>query len=66
MSLRALAGAVHCDASYLSKALRGLKPCGPKLARDIDTALEAGGEIIQAAASSDPVKAPARRKRWTS
>jgi hypothetical protein len=56
MSLRALAGAVHCDASYLSKALRGLKPCGLKLARDIDTALEAGGEIIQAAASSDPVK----------
>jgi hypothetical protein len=56
MSLRALAGAVHCDASYLSKSLRGLKPCGPRLARDIDKALEAGGEIIQAAVGSDPVK----------
>jgi hypothetical protein len=56
MSLRALAGAVHCDASYLSKALRGLKPCGPKLARDIDEALEAGGEVIQAAAGSGLVR----------
>jgi hypothetical protein len=56
MSLRALAGAVHCDASYLSKALRGLKPCGPKLARDIDEALEAKGEVIQAAAGRGPAK----------
>jgi tetratricopeptide (TPR) repeat protein len=56
MSLRALASAMHCDASYLSKALRGLKPCGPKLARDIDTALEAGGEVIQAAAGGHPAK----------
>jgi hypothetical protein len=53
MSLRALAVAVHYDASYLSKALRGIKPCGPKLARDIDEALAAGGEIIRAAAGSD-------------
>ena len=50
MSLRALAQAVHCDASYLSKALRGIKPFGPKLARDIDTALAANGEIIREAA----------------
>lgn len=56
MSLRALARAVHCDASYLSKALRGLKPCGPRLARDIDEALQAGGEVIQAAADSAPAK----------
>lgn len=56
MSLRALAGAVHCDASYLSKALRGVKPCGPRLARDIDTVLEAGGEVVQAAADRDPAK----------
>jgi hypothetical protein len=54
MSLRDLASAVHYDASYLSKALRGIKPCGPKLARNIDEALEAGGEIIQIAAGSDP------------
>jgi hypothetical protein len=44
---------VHCDASYLSKILRGFKPCGPKLAGDIDKALAAGGEIIRAAARSD-------------
>jgi tetratricopeptide (TPR) repeat protein len=56
ISLRALASAVHCDASYLSKALRGLKPCGPKLAHDIDRALEARGEVIQAAADSDSAK----------
>jgi tetratricopeptide (TPR) repeat protein len=53
MSLRALAKAVHHDASYLSKVLRGLKPCGPRLARDIDAALAAGGEIVQAAARGD-------------
>jgi hypothetical protein len=52
MSLRALAKAVHHDASYLSKVLRGLKPCGPKLASDIDAALTAGGEIRHAAAAS--------------
>ncbi len=65
MSLRALASAVHQDPSYLSKALRGLKPCGPRLARDIDDALAAGGEVIQAAAGSGPAEgtAPARRKR---
>ena len=58
MSLRALAAAVHHDASYLSKALRGLKPFGPKLARDIDDVLAADGEIIREAAKirarSDP------------
>jgi hypothetical protein len=49
MSLRALAKAVHHDPSYISRALRGLKPCGPALARDIDRVLGAGGEIIAAA-----------------
>jgi tetratricopeptide (TPR) repeat protein len=57
ISLRALARAVHHDPSYLSKALRGLKPCGPKLARDIDDALAAGGDIIQAAASRRDIPA---------
>jgi hypothetical protein len=57
MSLRALARTVHHDPSYVSKALRGLKPCGPKLARDIDDALAARGEIISAA-SSRPYPAP--------
>jgi hypothetical protein len=60
ISLRALAKAVHHDPSYVSKALRGLKPCGPKLARDIDDALAAGGEIISVASRSRPapVEAP--------
>ena len=55
MSLRALAKAVHQDPSYLSRALRGLKPCGPRLARDIDDALAADGAVIEAAARSRPV-----------
>jgi hypothetical protein len=61
ISLRALAKVVHHDPSYLSKALRGLKPCGPRLARDIDNALAAEGEIIQAASRrerSAPQEAP--------
>lgn len=54
MSLRALARAVHHDPSYLSRALRGLKPLGPALARDIDQALGAGGEVTAAAAQRNP------------
>jgi transcriptional regulator with XRE-family HTH domain len=52
MSQNALARAVHHDRSYLSKALRGVKPCGPALARLIDRTLDANGEIIQAALRS--------------
>src|SRR5580698_8320416 len=61
MSLRSLAKAVHHDPSYLSKALRGLKPCGPRLARDIDDALAAEGQIITAASRRErpaPQEAP--------
>jgi hypothetical protein len=54
MSLRALAKAVHHDPSYVSRALRGLKPLGPALARDIDQALDAGGEVITAAQRPAP------------
>lgn len=50
MSLRGLAKAVPCDPSYLSKAVRGVKPCGPALARLMDKTLGADGEIIEAAA----------------
>jgi tetratricopeptide (TPR) repeat protein len=53
MSLRALAKAVPCDPTYLSRALRGIQPFGPKLARDVDNALQAGGEIVRAAAGSE-------------
>jgi hypothetical protein len=51
MSLRALAKAVHHDPSYVSKAVRGIKPCGPALARAIDDVLGADGTIIAAAAA---------------
>lgn len=50
ISVRALAKAVHNDPSYVSRVLRGLKPAGPDIARRIDGALGAGGEIIAAAA----------------
>jgi hypothetical protein len=56
MSLRALAKAVHHDPSYVSKALRGLKPLGFALARDIDRALGASGEVT--AAAQRPAPAP--------
>jgi helix-turn-helix protein len=49
ISLRALARAVHHDPSYLSRALRGVKPLSPRLARAIDAALGAEGEISAAA-----------------
>jgi hypothetical protein len=61
MSLRALAKAAHCDASYLSKTLRGLKPFGPNLARIVDDALAADGEIIREAAKIRTPKRPARQ-----
>jgi len=52
ISLRALAKSIHHDPSHVSKALRGIKPCGAALARAIDYALNADGEIIQAAAQA--------------
>lgn len=48
MSVRALARAVHNDPSYVSRVLRGIKPAGPDIARRIDEALGAGGEITAA------------------
>jgi hypothetical protein len=57
MSLRTLAKTIHCDPSTLSKQLRGLKPCGPHLARAIDAAIGAGGEIIEAASRSKLARA---------
>lgn len=61
MSLRDLAKVLHHDASYLSKALRGVKPCGPRLARAIDDALAARGDIVRAAAHAhgNAAKSPA-------
>jgi hypothetical protein len=53
ISQNALAKAIHYDPSYLSKALRGIKSCGPALARAIDEALDADGAIIEAAARAE-------------
>jgi hypothetical protein len=50
ISQNALAKAIHHDPTYLSRCLRGIKPCGPAMARAIDEALDAGGEVIAAAA----------------
>jgi hypothetical protein len=49
LSLRALAKAIHHDPTYLSRCLRGVKPCGPAMARLIDEALGADGQVIEAA-----------------
>jgi hypothetical protein len=54
MSVRALASAVGNDVSYVSRVLRGLKPAGPDIARRIDGALRAGGEVIAAASRPAP------------
>lgn len=50
MSLRSLARALSYDHGYLGKVLRGDKSCPPALARSLDELLNAGGEIIAAAA----------------
>lgn len=47
---RKLARQLNHDPSYLSRVLRGLSPCGPKMARQIDDALQAGGLVTEAAA----------------
>lgn len=57
MSVRALAKAVRAEQGYVSRVLRGLRPAGPDIARRIDDALRADGEIIRAAAQ---VPKPAR------
>lgn len=58
MSQNALAKAIHRSPTYLSRALRGIKPLGPALARDIDNALGAGGEITAAALEPSPAPTP--------
>ena len=51
IGVRRLARIVHRDAGYISKILSGQRPCGPALARSIDDALRAGGEIVAAVAA---------------
>jgi hypothetical protein len=55
-----LSGATSRRLLAASKALRGLKPFGPRLARDIDDALAADGEIIREAAKIRTLKQPAQ------
>lgn len=50
VSARALARLLHHDPGYLSRVLRGIQGCNAALARRIDEALSAGGEITSAAA----------------
>lgn len=56
--MRGLANAVGNDPGYVSRVLRGLKPASPDIARRLDIALGAGGEIIGAAARSAPRPEP--------
>lgn len=58
MGTRALARAVRHDAGYVSRVINGRKPAGPDIARRIDRALDAGGEIIAAAARPAALPAP--------
>jgi len=51
-SLRALARAVPCDPSYLSKVLNGRKAPSAKLASRLDDLLQSGGELTDARAPS--------------
>jgi hypothetical protein len=57
MSLRALAAEAHYDPGLLSKVLNGKRPHSDYLADRLDAVLEAGGEIIEAAA--EPEQRPA-------
>lgn len=54
---RGLARLLPYDPGGLSKIISGKRRCPPRLARLIDDALGAGGEVIQAAAQ--PASAPA-------
>lgn len=63
MSLRALGRTINQDPTYLGRVLSGVKPCGYSIARAIDDALEADGEVIDAAARADPRAAPERERR---
>jgi hypothetical protein len=54
---RALARATGHDPGYVSRVINGRKPAGPDIARRIDQALGADGEIIAAAAAEPAVPA---------
>jgi len=61
IGVRKLARIVHRDPGYISKILSGQRPCAPALARSIDDALGAGGEIISAVAAQPRQPPPKER-----
>ena len=67
MFLRGLAKAASYDPSHLSKVLNGRKRYTPQLAARLDSVLDAGGKIRQAAAVFNGSLAPDQRDRleWT-
>src|SRR5687767_3624532 len=62
ISLRKLAKAVPCDAGYLSKIARDLKPPSTSLAARIDTALDANGELAATAPKRRVKRRPAQQQ----
>lgn len=62
IGVRKLARIVHRNAGYMSKILSGQRPCGPALARSIDDALGARGEIVEAVAAQSRQPAPKERQ----
>jgi hypothetical protein len=61
IGVRKLARTVHRDPGYISKILSGQRPCDPALARSIDDALGAGGEIIAVVDAQPSQPAPKER-----
>jgi transcriptional regulator with XRE-family HTH domain len=54
-SLRSLARAVPCDPGFLSKVMRGRKPCPEGLAQRLDDLLQADGKVVAAARAPEPL-----------
>ena len=63
MSVRGLAAQVNYDQGGLSKIIAGQRRCPPALARLIDSALDAGGTVAEAAARAPEPPADAERVR---
>lgn len=58
LGVRAVAGRVPCDPSVVSRLRRGMGRPSPRMARGLDLALGAGGELIALAAQSQPAPEP--------
>lgn len=62
VSLRALARQVHFDVGYLSRVMNGRQPPSEALAAALDEALQAQGELAQAATRGTETRAPYGRR----